>query len=137
MGKSSPALPGFEKLAGAACTVGALPVGLLLLTGRLWLAVSVALGAGISLGVCGLLFLFVERAMPLVFGAARGQTGTFSTQGTHLQFFFLLGAKLAFIALVGATFLTLRHVNPVAVLIGFMLGQTAIVVSAIRFRKPK
>ncbi len=132
--KLSTALPGFDRLAGSACTLGTLPIALLLLTGRLWLAFSVALGVGISLGVCGLLFLFVERAMPMIFGA-RGHAGTLSTQGTQLQFFFLLGAKLVFIALVGAAFLTLHHVNPVAVLIGFVLGQTAIVMSAIRFRK--
>ncbi len=134
--KPSTALPGFDRLAGAACTFGALPVALLLLTGRVWLAVSVALGVVISLGVCGLLFLFVERAMPVFFGSVRGQAGTLATQGTQLQFFFLLGAKLVFIALVGAAFLTLRHVNPVAVIIGFVLGQSAIVVSAIRYRKP-
>jgi len=134
--KSSTALPGFDRLAGAACTLGALPVALLLLTGRLWPAVSVALGVGISLGVCGLLFLFVERAMPVFFGAARGHAGTLATQGSQLQFFFLLGAKLAFIALVGAAFLTLRHVNLSAVIVGFVLGQAAIVVSAIRFQKP-
>ena len=129
------ALPGFGRLAGAACTLGALPIALLLLTGRLWLAVSVALGVGISLGVCGLLFLFVERAMPVFFGSVRGQAGTLATQGTQLQFFFLLGAKLVFIALVGAAFLTLHRVNPVAVIVGFVLGQTAIVLSAIRFRR--
>jgi len=134
--KSSTALPGFDRLAGAACTLGALPVALLLLTGRLWPAVSVVLGVGISLGVCGLLFLFVERVMPVFFGSVRGQAGTLATQGTQLQFFFLLGAKLLFIALVGAAFLTLHHVNPVAVLVGFVLGQSAIVLSAIRFRKP-
>ena len=134
--KPAAALPGFDRLAGAACTLGALPIALLLLTGRLWLGVSVALGVGISLGVCGLLFLFVERAMPVFFGSARGQVGTLATRGTQLQFFFLLGAKLLFIALVGAAFLTLHRVNPVAVLVGFVLGQSAIVLSAIRFRKP-
>lgn len=134
--KSSAALPSFDRLAGAACALGALPVALLLLTGRLWLGLSVALGVGISLGVCGLLFLFVERAMPVFFGSARGSAGPLATQGTQLQFFFLLGAKLVFIALVGAAFLTLRHIVPVAVIVGFVLGQTAIVVSAIRFRKP-
>lgn len=134
--KPSTALPGFDRLAGAACTFGALPVALLLLTGRLWPAVSVALGVGISLGVCGLLFLFVERAMPMIFGSVGGQAGSLATQGTQLQFLFLLGAKLAFITLVGTAFLTLHHVNPVAVLVGFVLGQTVIVMSAIRFRKP-
>jgi hypothetical protein len=131
----SPALPRFTRLAGAGCLGGALPIALLLLTGRTWLAVSVALGVGISLGVCGLLFLFVERVMPVIFGAARSHGGPLSTQGTQLQFFFLLGAKLAFIVLVGAAFLTLRQVNPIGVIIGFALGQGAIVVSAIRFRK--
>jgi len=134
--KSSAALPSFDRLAGAACALGTFPVALLLLTGRLWLALSVALGVGISLGVCGLLFLFVERAMPVFFGSARGQAGMLAAQGSQLQFLFLLGAKLVFIALVGAAFLTLRHINPVAVIIGFMVGQTAVVVSAIRFRKP-
>ncbi len=134
--KPSAALPGFNRLAGAACSLGALPVALLLLTGRLWLGVSVALGVGISLGVCGLLFLFVERAMPVFFGSVRGRAGSLATQGTQLQFFFLLGAKLLFIALVGAAFLTLHRVNPVAVLVGFVLGQSAIVLSAIRFRRP-
>ena len=129
------ALPGFARLAGTACMAGALPIALSLLTGRLWLGISVALGVGISLGVCGLLFLFVERAMPMIFGAARGHTGTLATTGTQIQFFLLLGAKLLFIALVSAVFLTLRHINPVAVIVGFVLGQAAIVVSAIRFRK--
>lgn len=134
--KAPAALPRFDRMAGAACALGALPVALLLLTSHLWLGVSVALGVAISLGVCGLLFLFVERAMPVFFGSVRGQAGTLATQGTQLQFFFLLGAKLVFIALVGAAFLTLHRVNPIAVIIGFLLGQSAIVVSAIRFRKP-
>jgi len=134
--KSSAALPSFDRLAGAACALGALPVALLLLTGRLWLGLSVALGVGISLGVCGLLFLFVERAMPVFLGSARGKAGTLAAQGSQLQFLLLLVAKLVFIALVGAAFLTLRHVVPVAALVGFVLGQTAIVMSAIRFRKP-
>ena len=133
---SSAALPGFARLAQAACLAGAFPIALSLLTGRLWLGVSVALGVGISLGVCGLLFLFVERAMPMIFGSARGHAGTLATQGTQIQFFLLLGAKLVFIALVSAIFLTLRHINPVAVIVGFVLGQAAIVISAIRFRKP-
>ena len=124
------ALPSFRALAGAACTAGALPVALLLLAGRAWLAVSVALGAGMSLGVCGLLFLFVERIMPTVFSAARG-----SAAAAQPQFLLLLGAKLALIALVGAAFLTLHSVNPIAVIIGFALGQGAIVLSATRFRK--
>lgn len=128
--RPSAALPGFRALAGSACAAGALPVAVLLLLGRVWPAVSVALGVGMSLGVCGLLFLFVERIMPTVFGAARG-----SAAGAQPQFLLLLGAKLAFIALVGATFLTLHSISPVAVIAGFVLGQGAIVVSAIRFRK--
>lgn len=134
--KASTALPGFRRLAGAACTVGALPIALLLLTSRLWLAISVLLGVGISLGVCGLLFLFVERVMPVFFGAARGGSGAAAAQGSQFQFLLLLGAKLAFIALVGAAFLALHRVSPIAVLIGFVLGQSAIVLSAIRFRRP-
>ena len=135
--ESSAALPRFSRMAAAACMAGALPVALLLLTGRGWLAVSVALGVAISLGVCGLLFLFVERVMPVLFDSVRGRAGALATQGTQLQFFFLLGAKLVFVALVGAAFLTLRHVNPVAVITGFVLGQAAIVLSALRYRKPK
>lgn len=134
--ESSAALPSFDRLAGAACALGMVPVALLLLTARTWLGVSVALGVGISIGVCGLLFLFVERAMPAFFGSTRGQAGSLATQGTQLQFLFLLGAKLAFIALVGAAFLTLHRVDPVAVITGFVLGQAAIVLSAIRFRRP-
>lgn len=133
--RSSAALPSFDRLAGAACALGALPVALLLLTGRLWLGLSVTLGVGVSLGVCGLLFLFVERAMPVFFGSARGQAGKLAVQGSQLQFLLLLVAKLVFIALVGAAFLSLRHIAPLAVIVGFVLGQTAIVLSAIRFRK--
>lgn len=125
----SAALPSFRTLMGAACAAGALPVAVLLLAGRAWPAFSVALGVGMSLGVCGLLFLFVERVMPVVFGAARG-----GAAGSQPQFLLLLGAKLVFIALVGAAFLTLHSVNPIAVIVGFVLGQGAIVVSAIRFR---
>lgn len=135
--KASASLPGFRRLAGAACTVGALPIALLLLTGRIWPAVSVAVGVGISLGVCGLLFLFVERVMPILFDVVRGGAGAAAAQGSQVQFLLLLGAKLAFIALVGAAFLTLRHINPIAVIIGFVLGQSAIVLSAIRFRNTK
>lgn len=126
----STALPSFRVLAGSACTVGALPVAVLLLLGRAWPAVNVAVGVGMSLGVCGLLFLFVERIMPTVFGAARGNPAA-----AQPQFLILLGAKLAFIALIGAAFLTLHSVNPLGVIAGFVLGQGAIVVSAIRFRK--
>lgn len=133
--KISQALPGFSRLAGSACALGGLPVGLLLLLGSLWPAVSVALGVGISLGVCGLLFLFIERAMPLFFGAVRGSGSASAAQGPQLQFLVLLAAKLGFIALVGAAFLTLHRVNPVVVLVGFVLGQSAIVLSAIRHRK--
>ena len=128
--KPSAALPSFRALAGSACAAGTLPVAALLLLGRAWPAVSVALGVGISLGVCGLLFLFVERVMPTVFGAARGNAAA-----AQPQFLLLLGAKLLFIALVGTAFLTLHSVNPIAVVAGFVLGQGAIVVSAIRFRK--
>ena len=128
--QSSAALPNFRALAGSACTAGALPVAVLLLLGRVWPAVSVALGVGMSLGVCGLLFLFVERIMPGVFGAAKG-----NASAAQPQFLLLLGAKLVFIALVGAAFLTLRSVSPIWVIAGFVLGQGAVVVSAIRFRK--
>jgi hypothetical protein len=133
--KPSAALPGFRALAGSACTAGALPVALLMLLGRAWPAFSVALGVGMSLGVCGLLFLFVERIMPTIFGAMRGSAGGACVPGSQPQFLLLLGAKLAFIALVGAAFLTLHSVNPLGVIAGFVLGQGAIVVSAIRFRK--
>lgn len=134
--RPAPALPGFGRLATSACSVGALPFALLLIAGRPWLALSVALGVGVSVGVCGLLFLFVERAMPVFFGSARDRTQGAAAQGSQLQFLLLLVAKLAFIALVGALFLTLRHVSPVAVIVGFSLGQAAIVVSALRFRRP-
>lgn len=130
--RASTALPGFNRLAGAACAAGLLPIALLMLGGRGALAASAALGVAISLGVCGLLFLFIERVMPTLAGAARSGTGP---QGSQFQFLLLLGAKLAFIALVGAAFLTLRHVNPVAVLVGFAAGQTSMVLSALRFRK--
>ena len=131
-GRPAAALPNFRILTASACTVGAVPIAVLLLLGRAWPAFSVALGVGMSLGVCGLLFLFVERIMPAVFGSARGGVGA---AGSQLQFLLLLGAKLVFIALVGAAFLTLHSINPIGVIAGFVLGQGAIVVSAIRFRK--
>ena len=127
---SSNALPSFRRMAVAACTFGGGPIPILLLTGKMWLSVSVALGVGISLGVCGLLFLFIERVMPLITNTGSG------IKGSQFQFLFLLITKLIFIALVGAAFLTLREVSPVAVLCGFMLGQGAIIFSALRFRKP-
>ena len=130
----SAALPGFNRLAGGACAAGLVPVGLLLLAGRSGLAGSAALGVALSLGVCGLLFLFVERVMPLLVGSARTHPG--GAQGSQFQFLILLGAKLVFIALVGAAFLTMKHINPVAVLAGFLVGQTSMVVSALRYRKP-
>ena len=128
------ALPGFNRLAGLACAAGLLPVVLLLLSGRTGLAESAALGVAISLGICGLLFLFIERVMPVFTGASRKNMG--SAQSSQFQFLLLLGVKLLFIALVGATFLTLRHIHPFAVLAGFLVGQTAMVVSALRFRQP-
>ncbi len=132
----SAALPKFPQMAGVCSIASALPVGLLLILGKIWLAVSVALGAGISLGICGLLFLFIERVMPQFFQTTRSRGGAASAQGAQLQFLLLLSAKLAFIALVGAAFLTLHQIQPVAVLVGFVLGQSAIVLSVIRFRKP-
>ena len=130
--EASTALPGFNRLAGAASAAGLLPISLLMLGGRAGLAASVALGVAISLGVCGLLFLFVERVMPVFVGTARSGAGS---HGSQFQFLLLLGAKLAFIALVGAAFLTLRHVSPVAVLVGFLVGQSTMVLSAVRFRR--
>jgi hypothetical protein len=132
-GRMTAALPRFRTLTGAAYAVGVLPVAVLFLMGRTWPAISIALGVGMSLGVCGLLFLFVERIMPAVFGAAR--SGAAGMPGSQPQFLIFLGAKLAFIALVGAVFLSLHSVNSLGVIAGFLLGQTAIVVSAIRFRK--
>ena len=129
---SSAALPRFGRLTGVACLVGLVPAAGLMIAGRATLAGSVLLGVGMSLGVCGLLFLFVERVMPMLAGRA---SSSMSAQGSQLQFLLLLGAKLAFIALVGAAFLTLHHVNSIAVLVGFLLGQTAIIVSALRYRK--
>ena len=69
--------------------------------------------------------------MPLLTGTGRAKV---PAQGSQFQFLLLLGAKLLFIALVGSAFLTLRGINPVAVLSGFVTGQTAMVVMALRFR---
>lgn len=132
--KTSAALPGFNRLAGLACAVGLLPVVLLLLSGRTRLAESAALGVAISLGICGLLFLFVERVMPVLTGTSRKNIG--SAQSSKFQFLLLLGVKLLFIALVGAAVLTLRHISSIAVLAGFLVGQTTMIVSAFRFRQP-
>ena len=132
--RPSAALPGFNRLAGLACVAGLLPVGLLLLSGRTGLAGSATLGVAISIGICGLLFLFIERIMPVFTGASRKNMG--SAQSSQFQFLLLLGVKLLFIALVGAAFLTLRHINSIAVLAGFLVGQTTMIVSALRFRQP-
>lgn len=134
-GKPSAALPGFNRLAGAAFVSGLLPVALLMLCGRAVLAGSAALGVIVSLGVCGLLFLFIERIMPAFVGTARRNSG--AVHGSQFQFLLLLGAKLLVIALVGAAFLTLRPINPIAVLAGFLVGQTTMIVSALRFRQPE
>jgi len=129
----STALPGFNRLASGACWAGLLPISLLLLGRQIALAGSVALGVAVSLGVCGLLFLFVERIMPVLIGSARSNPGL--AQGSQVQFLLLLGAKLTFITLIGAAFLTLHPISPVAVLAGFLVGQSTMVLQAVRFRK--
>jgi len=130
---ASAALPGFNRLASSACWAGLLPIALLLLGRQIALAGSVALGVAVSLGVCGLLFLFVERVMPVLVGSARSNMGM--VHGSQVQFLLLLGAKLVFISLVGAAFLTLHPISPVAVLVGFLVGQSTMVLQAVRFRK--
>ncbi len=130
---ASSALPGFGRLAGGACGAGAVPVALLMLGKQIGIAGGVALGVAISLGVCGLLFLFVERVMPFFVGTVRSDRG--AAHGSQLQFLLLLAAKLVFIALVGGAFLTWHSINPVAVLCGFVTGQTTMVLLALGFRR--
>lgn len=105
----------------------ALPAALCLLAGRVWLAVSLAAGMALSLIVCGLLYVFVEFGMKLL------------TDGTRrpnlLPLLVLLPGKFLILGLAGWAIFSVRAISLPAVLVGFVLAQAAIVVTA--SRKPR
>lgn len=122
-------LPGPPRFLSAATWAIALPVAVCLLGGRVWLAVSLGAGMTLSLVVCGLLYVFVEFGMKLL-------TITDRTQKPNLlPLLVLLPGKFLILGLAGWAIFSVRAISLPAVLVGFVLAQAAIVVTA--SRKPR
>lgn len=131
------ALPEFRRLMSVAAALVGLPVALCLVGGKLWLALSLAGGAALSLLVCGLLYGFVAHAMANISRSLRGPDGAAARGGSMLAFIGLLVGKFALVGLAAYALMSVRHISLPCVLLGFLLAQTAIVVTAARhFRKP-
>jgi len=132
-----PALPEFRRLATAAGAAAGLPVALCLLGGKLWLALSWAGGAALSLLVCALLYGFVAHGMASLGQSLRGPGGAAARGGSMAMFGILLVGKFVLVGLAGYALMSVRQINLPCVLAGFLLAQTAIVVTAARhFKKP-
>lgn len=128
-------LPGFGRLASVACWTCAPLLAIFLVKGWVWSSLSLVVGLVLSLTVCSMLYLFVARGMDYL--VARGQGGAAEKNGSVLSFAVLLPLKFVLVGLIGWALLTLHSINYLVVLIGFMLAQTAITVTAARHFKKR
>lgn len=126
------ALPRFSQFIPAVAIVNGPLTAWFLLAGKLWSVGSVAAGVTMSLAACGLLHVFVQRVMPFLIAGLSGQGSRGMDQGAIFQFVMLVGVKLLALGAVGFVILNFREVNLPAVLIGFTLTQTTIVVVVTR-----
>lgn len=129
-------LPRFSRFLPAVALVNAPLFAVYLIAGMLWSAASVVAGAAISLAACGLLHLFVEKIMPFLTAGLIGKSRSLD-QGAVAQFLGLVAAKFLVLGLVGYAILNFRAVNLPAVLIGFALTQTTIVIVVARHFKKR
>lgn len=98
---------------------------------------SCAGGAALSLLVCALLYGFVAHGMANLGQSLREPGGAAARGGSMAAFGALLVSKCVLVGLAGYALMSVRQINLLCVLIGFLLAQTAIVVTATRhFKKP-
>ena len=126
--QASSALPEFSRFIPAVGVINAPLLAWFLLAGKLWSVSSVLAGAAMSLAACGLLHVFVQRVLPLIVAGMSGQHSRSLDRGAVFQFVALVGVKLLALGAVGYALMNFREVNLPAVLIGFTVTQTTIVV---------
>ena len=120
-----------------ASAIAASPFVALCLVGtKLWAAISLTAGVGLSLAVCGLLYLFVDCGMTHLVSGLRGR-GKTDVGSQTLQFMLVLFTKFLVLGGVGYAVLTFHAINLLAVLLGFIVAQAAIILTAIRHWTPR
>ncbi len=130
--------PAFRPLAATAFAANAPLLAWLLMTGRLWPALSALAGLGVGLAVYGSLHLFVGRGLEPLLPGIRGKAKP-STGGLTALFALLLPLK--YLGLGGLMFLLARsgHLNLFWFAIDFVVTQVAITSAAVVFlaRQPR
>lgn len=128
---SENALPSFARMARIAGIAISPFVALCLIGGKVWLALSLMAGVVLSLAVCGMLYLFVNLGMASMVAGLQERSAADRSAQT-MQFILALFAKFLVLAGVGYAVMTLHSISLPAILTGFIVAQTAIVLTATR-----
>lgn len=131
-GSSRAMLPPYRRLLLAACCATAPLVAVALLLGRPWWAASVIGGLAMSLAVGGLLHVLIGRAMGYFVAGLRGPASDTAHAGSLVQFAALVLLKFVLLAGVAWAIVSIHPLSLLVVLVGFLVGHAALIVTASR-----
>ena len=132
--RSTGALPTMGHLARNASVAVSPLVALCLIFGRPWLALGLADGLILSLGACVMLHALTDVGLTWLL-PKRGDAQTGGSRGPQMDL--ALGGKFLAVALAGYLLMVMPHINVFAVLLGFLVAQAAVVLSAARHGTPR
>ena len=127
-------LPSIKELACVSGWVNAPVLAVLLILGRLSLALSIVGGSLVSFLLCSFLGIMVGRLLAVFSTEYQGNSNAMSDQTTILKFVGLGMAKFIAIGLVMLAIVWL-HANLYGVLVGFVITQIAVVIFSAKLKK--
>ncbi len=128
------ALPTMKRLWRNASVAVSPLIALGLICGRPWLALSLTAGLILSLGACSMLYALTDVGLTWLL-PGRGDAPLSGGKGP--QMVLALGGKFLIVAAVGYLLMVVPHINVFAVLLGFLVAQAAVVLSAARHWTPR
>ncbi len=130
-------LPPLRPLVMAACYATAPLAAIALLLGKPWWAASVVAGLAMSAALGGLLHLLIGRAIGQFVEGLRGPAGDGEHAGPLLQFAALVLLKFVLLAGIAWAIASIHALNMLVVLVGFLVGHFALIVTASRHLKQR
>jgi Flp pilus assembly protein TadB len=125
-------IPSLRAIGFAACSGVAFPLALSLLFGKLWIALSLLAGGVLSFAVCGMLFVFVEKIMPVAMRGLLGGAAGAGAKVSLVPFYGVALLKFVVIALLAWAIFACPRIGPLGVVAGFVVAQVSIVILVVK-----